>query len=102
MLDVTQWFSSKRGGPESAVREIFHHCLDALEARDFEPIRLLMADMVPHLAEYDVSVLLAPLSITVPCRDRVPGRVAYYNAVKAELELREFPERVGVLLQGLE
>jgi hypothetical protein len=100
--DVTRWFeSSDEEASEAPISEIFHYCLDAMEASDFDCMALMMSDMMPYLGKYDIAVMLAPLSITVPCSTRVPGRSAYYLAVREELGRRGRVD-VGPLLQGLE
>lgn len=99
-LDVTRWFGADER-EEGPIREIFHYYLDAFEVGDFEAGGRVMSDMLPHLGKYDIGVMLAPLSITVPCRSRVPGRAEYYLAVRGELGRRGRVD-VGPLLQGLE
>jgi hypothetical protein len=106
--------ASKQGDIDKAIRQIYRFCLDHIEKTELAPIEKLMSDMLPLLRTMlmcdparpsyylDISIILAPLSITVPVAKYVLGRDTYLAAVRFYLEKCGMePDEIAPLLRGL-
>lgn len=81
------------------IRIVFEFCIGQAELGRFDAITRLLDTF--DVSRASVSVMLAPLSITVPWKNMVPGRGEFYARVEAELVKRGRTD-IGPLLAGLE
>jgi hypothetical protein len=99
---VSFGYKALKGTPEQEVKAIYRHFFDCVEADSLDYFGLTFVDMLDDLNDYntDISVLLAPLSISVPVKNKLSGREEYYTALEQHLLQRD-PARVEALLSGL-
>lgn len=81
------------------IQAVYEFCLDMIEQRDFIAIGRFM-DAI-NVEKLSIVIMLAPLSITVPCKRPIPERARYYDRVEAALRCSNDVDYVDSLLRGL-
>jgi len=88
----------QHGQTDAALDIIFDQIDEMLLAGEFEPVDQLLMEIMP--SDYSVELLLGLLTVTLPAKNRLCNRVAFFERVRQSLQ--EHGETDEGLLVGLD